>query len=62
MIKKYKSAPIAYTLDVGVNDKDGTFIIEIHTFFSCGLYGFVNHAILPNMFYQCFQEYIQKEK
>jgi hypothetical protein len=38
MIKTYQpTAPIAYTLDVGVNEKDGTFIIEVHDFFSCGL-------------------------
>jgi hypothetical protein len=58
MIKAYKSAPIAYTLDIGVNDFN-TFVIEVHDFFSCGLYGFADHAILPNMFYQWFWQYIQ---
>ena len=38
MVNKYKKLD-AYTLDIGVNDK-GTFIIEIHDFYSCGLYGF----------------------
>jgi hypothetical protein len=56
MIKSYKSAPIAYTLDVGVNDKD-TFIIECHNFYSCGLYGFSEHNILPSMFNKWFYNF-----
>ena len=35
MISAYKSAPVAYTLDVGVTDL-GTVVIEVHDFFSCG--------------------------
>ena len=54
----YNQSPIAYTLDIGINDK-GTFIIEIHDFFSCGLYGFANHSKLPFMFYRWFHEYIK---
>jgi hypothetical protein len=48
MIKDYKTSPDAYTLDVGVND-NGTFVIEVHPFASCGLYGFT-HYLLPEMF------------
>ena len=33
MIKAYKNAPIAYTLDIGINDQQGTFVIECHDFF-----------------------------
>jgi len=73
MINAYKSAPIAYTLDVGVGaemyDNDNglflgneTFVIECHDFFSCGLYGFADHNILPNMFNRWFNEYIKKNK
>jgi len=58
MIKMYKSAPIAYTLDIGINDDSGTFIIECHDFFGCGLYGF-NQPILVNMFYRWFKEYLK---
>lgn len=58
MIKKYESAPIAYTLDIGINDNSGTFVIECHDFFSCGLYGF-NQPILVNMFYRWFKEYLK---
>lgn len=59
MINAYKSAPIAYTLDVGVNHPD-TFIIEVHDFFSCGLYGFTDYNILPHMLYRWFKNYIKK--
>jgi len=38
----------AYTLDVGVNE-EGTFIIEAHPFYSCGLYGFEDYQKLPLM-------------
>jgi hypothetical protein len=58
MVHNYKSAPIAYTLDVGVNNF-GTFIIEVHDFFSCGLYGFANHDILPFMFTRWHYEYLK---
>lgn len=61
MINKYKSAPIAYTLDVGINN-EGTFVIEVHDFFSCGLYGFSDYAILPNMHYRWFNEYTRNLK
>jgi hypothetical protein len=58
MIEMYKSAPIAYTIDVGINNDSGTFVIECHDFFSCGLYGF-NRPILVSMFYRWFTEYLQ---
>lgn len=73
MIKAYKSAPVAYTLDVGVgksiHDPDygyhiynETFVIEAHDFFSCGLYGFADHKIYPYMLYRWFNEYLNKNK
>lgn len=61
------SAPIAYTLDIGLCDEHtyggdvGTFIIECHDFFSCGLYGFSDYAIYPQMLYKWFWEYIQRK-
>lgn len=59
MIKTYKSAPIAYTLDIGINkNAQSTFVIECHDFFSCGLYGF-NQPVLVNMFYRWFKEYLK---
>jgi ATP-grasp domain-containing protein len=58
MIIDYKDSPVAYTLDVGINES-GTFVIEVHDFFSCGLYGFSDHRILPFMFSQWFYEFIK---
>ena len=56
MIAAYKSAPIAYTLDVGINNEGATFVIEVHPMVSVGLYGMADHAILPHMFYKAFKE------
>ena len=46
-----------YTLDVGINS-NGTFILECHDFFSCGLYGFADHRILPKMFITTYRKII----
>ena len=55
------SCQIAYTLDIGVNENN-TFVIEVHDFFSCGLYGFADHFIYPQMLHKWFKEYIKNEK
>lgn len=60
MIDAFTDAPVAYTLDVGVHKDRGTFIIEVHDFFSCGLYGFSDSRILPHMYSRWFNEYTQK--
>jgi hypothetical protein len=58
MIAAYSSAPIAYTLDVGVYEEyDQTFVIEVHDFFSCGLYGF-NSIKYSTMLHRWFKEYL----
>jgi hypothetical protein len=59
MIKEYKDAPPAYTLDVGLN-REGTFLIEVHEFYSCGLYGFNNGQILPQMIIRGFNYLLKK--
>lgn len=59
MIKAYTDSPVAYTLDVGVNC-DETFVIEVHDFYSCGLYGFSDLRKLPYMFSRWFNEFILK--
>lgn len=59
MIFYYKSQPVAYTLDVGISHGE-TVIIEVHDFFSCGLYGFSDHNILPFMFSNWFYSFIKK--
>ena len=58
--EKSGTAPVAYTLDVGVNEYH-TFIIEAHDFFSVGLYGFADYTKLPHMLNKWFHQYIQRE-
>jgi hypothetical protein len=60
MIRNYAHvAPIAYSLDVFIND-EGTFVMECHDFFSCGLYGFSDHTVYPQMLHRWFKEYIKQ--
>ena len=61
MVDEYSrnNAPVAYTLDV-YNTKNGTFVMECHRFFSCGLYGFSDYRILPYMFSQAWHEMMYK--
>lgn len=58
IVKDYINQPIAYTLDVGIDNLGITFIIEINQFFSCGLYGFDDYKILPYMYKSAFLELI----
>jgi hypothetical protein len=58
MIGDYKNAPGAYTIDIGINKKE-QFLIEVHPFVSCGLYGFAEYKILPQMFIQGFRHLIK---
>ena len=59
MIRNFSGAPVAYTLDVCVNS-EGTFVVEVHDFFSCGLYGFADLRKLPNMFAGWFNNFTTK--
>ncbi|MFA7307598.1 MAG: ATP-grasp domain-containing protein [Hyphomicrobium sp.] len=61
MISAFKNPPIAYTLDIGVNNGI-TFVIEVHDFFSCGLYGFAEHKIYLSMLSEWFWEFIKKNR
>lgn len=76
-IRRWKSAPCAYTLDIGcknnqtiVNDGDWSsfnvketepYIIECHNFYSCGLYGFSWPQKYPQMLSQWYLEYLSFE-
>lgn len=56
MVAKFRpEAPVAYTLDVGVNSQ-GAFVVECHRFFSCGLYGFNDLLALPVMLSQTWYQ------
>lgn len=59
MINAYKSQPISFTLDVAISNND-TVIIEVHDFFSCGLYGFSDLKILPFMFSKWFYSFVRQ--
>lgn len=54
MIASYTNSPPAYTLDVGVTNYDRTVILEVHNFWSCGLYGFEASEKLLKMISQSF--------
>lgn len=59
MMEEYTDCPPAHTLDVGINKVDGMFLIEVHNFYSCGLYGFNDYGILPQMFIRSFNHLIK---
>lgn len=60
MIGNYMDSPNSYTLDIAVINKEmfPTVIIEVHQFFSCGLYGFNDYRLLPLMFIGTHREII----
>lgn len=60
MIKLYTEAPCAYTLDVLIDHNWQTYCLEVHDFFSCGLYGFEDNNHLPLMFSGWWKEYLRK--
>lgn len=60
MIRKYHGKNPCYTLDVGINVSKGTFLIECHDFFSCGLYGFRDNILLPRMFIATWNNLISR--
>ena len=49
----------AYTVDVGVTEDNGSMVVELHPFVSCGLYGFRDYKVLPEMFVEGF-EYLNR--
>ena len=62
IINIYENPPISYTLDVmniiDFNNEINSFILEVHDFFSCGLYGFSSERY-PFMLYRWFKEFIK---
>lgn len=58
MLAAYTDQPIAFTLDVCVTPA-GTFVLEVHHFYACGLYGFRQYDRLPYLFsrwYAAFED------
>ena len=60
MLAFKESAPCAYTLDIGMV-KGKTCVIEVHDFFSCGLYGFEDLQLLPLMLGGWFKEWLRSK-
>jgi len=56
MIAAYKNPPCAYTLDAGLVE-GRTCVVEVHNFYSCGLYGFEDLQLLPLMLAGWYREY-----
>lgn len=46
MVTEYTDCPPAYTLDVAVTEV-GTYVLEVHNFVCCGLYGFADSKLIP---------------
>lgn len=62
MISAYKDAPSSYALDVFVDDKGETYVVEVHPFVSCGLYGMIKPSYLPFMLSQGFHWMVRDAK
>ena len=62
MVFVYTEAPCAYTLDVLIDENLQTYCLEVHDFFSCGLYGFEDNNHLPLMFSGWWKEYLRRVK
>lgn len=45
----------AYTLDIAIVPDNKIELIEIHPFFSCGLYGFSDYKVIPQMYINGFR-------
>lgn len=59
-VRAYKDCPPAYTLDVGILKDGRMVIIEAHNFIACGLYGFNDARILPQMFASAYNHEIKR--
>lgn len=61
IIKDYKNPNVAYTLDVGINNKKDTFLIEINDMWAIGSYGF-NSKLYTKMCVHRMREIIKNIK
>lgn len=62
MIEAYTQSPKAYTLDVCVDTEGRTSILEVHNFFSCGLYGFDYYSVYLSMLVAGIRWQIEQSK
>ena len=63
-IDAYTLSPDIYTLDVMVDKRGNTWVVECHEFFSCGLYGFepMNYPNLLNRAWFAIRQRLEKTK
>jgi len=62
MVKEYQKSKDnfrAYTLDVAITSNNNTVLIEVHPFVSCGLYGFEEYKILPQMIISGYKDILK---
>lgn len=59
-VRCFENAPVAYTLDFGICSSRGTVLIEVHNFYSCGLYGF-DYNLLPYMYSQLHYQILKRK-
>lgn len=53
--------PPAFTIDFAITAQmEGTILMEVHEFFSCGLYGFSDYTKLPWMFIRTWQDIMRR--
>lgn len=45
----------AYTLDIAILENNNIQLLEIHPFSSCGLYGFSDYSVIPQMYINAFK-------
>lgn len=50
----------AYTLDVAILENNNVKLLEIHPFSSCGLYGFSDYTVIPQMYINAFKYLISE--
>lgn len=65
ILTQCKSAPRACTIDVMVQPAKGnqrrTALVEVHRFIACGLYGFDNFSVIPQMLISAFEEELKSK-
>lgn len=54
-----EKAPVAYTLDICTRKEHHNEVIEVHDFFSCGMYGF-SDSQYPFMLWRWFKEFTKE--
>lgn len=59
-INKLNLSIPSYTLDIICCNNDKCFVLELHKFYSCGLYGFSDYNIYPFMLWRTFNSIINK--